>query len=69
MNAFLDSVAYGSWILHALVLLPLIGVVPVLLGPEATAKRTALVVTTHDASTFPLIAPRGAGRVRFPHRR
>src|SRR6476619_5052641 len=46
MNAFLDSVAYGSWILHALVLLPLIGVVPVLLGPEATAKRTALVVTT-----------------------
>ena len=36
MNAFLDSVAYGSWILHALVLLPLIGAVPVLLGPEAT---------------------------------
>jgi NADH-quinone oxidoreductase subunit M len=46
MTAFLDSVAYGSWILHALVLLPLVGVVPVMLGPEASAKRTALVVTT-----------------------
>ena len=46
MTAFLDSIGYGSWILHALVLLPLIGVVPVLLGPEASAKRTALVITT-----------------------
>ncbi len=46
MTAFLNSIAYGSWILHALVLLPLIGVVPVLLGPESTAKRTALVITT-----------------------
>jgi NADH-quinone oxidoreductase subunit M len=46
MTAFLDSIAYGSWILHALVLLPLIGVVPVLLGPEPSAKRTALVITT-----------------------
>jgi NADH-quinone oxidoreductase subunit M len=45
MNAFLDSIAYGSWILHALVFLPLIGVVPVLLGAEASAKRTALVTT------------------------
>src|SRR3954470_7438418 len=46
MTAFLHSIAYGSWILHALVLLPLIGVVPVLLGPESSAKRTALIVTT-----------------------
>src|SRR3954462_14193962 len=46
MTAFLHSIAYGSWILHALVLLPLIGVVPVLLGPEASAKWTALIVTT-----------------------
>src|SRR4051794_38496825 len=46
MTTLLNSIAYGSWILHALVLLPLIGIVPVLLGPEATAKRTALVVTT-----------------------
>jgi NADH-quinone oxidoreductase subunit M len=46
MTAFLNSLAYGSWILHALVLLPLVGIVPVLLGPETTAKRTALVVTT-----------------------
>jgi NADH-quinone oxidoreductase subunit M len=46
MSQFLDSIAYGSWILHALVLLPLVGVVPVLLGPESSAKRTALVITT-----------------------
>ena len=46
MNAFLQSIGYGQWILHALVLLPLVGVVPVLLGDERSAKRTALVVTT-----------------------
>jgi len=46
MSQFLDSIAYGSWILHALVLLPLVGVVPVLLGPESSARRTALIVTT-----------------------
>jgi NADH-quinone oxidoreductase subunit M len=45
MTPFLDSIGYGQWILHALVLLPLIGVVPVLLGPETAAKRTALAVT------------------------
>jgi NADH-quinone oxidoreductase subunit M len=36
---------YGQWILHALVLLPLAGVVPILLGEERSAKRMALVVT------------------------
>jgi NADH-quinone oxidoreductase subunit M len=46
MTAFLESIGYGTWILHALVLLPLVGVVPVLLGPESSAKRTALVITT-----------------------
>jgi NADH-quinone oxidoreductase subunit M len=46
MTDFLQSIAYGQWILHALVLLPLAGAVPVLLGPESAAKRTALVVTT-----------------------
>jgi NADH-quinone oxidoreductase subunit M len=46
MTAFLESIGYGTWILHALVLLPLVGVVPVLLGPEPSAKRTALVITT-----------------------
>jgi NADH-quinone oxidoreductase subunit M len=45
MTQLLASLAYDSWILHALVLLPLVGVVPVLLGPEASAKRTALAVT------------------------
>ncbi|HEX3233804.1 MAG TPA: NADH-quinone oxidoreductase subunit M [Gemmatimonadales bacterium] len=46
MSQFLESISYGQWILHALVLLPLIGVLPVLLGGEAAAKWTALVVTT-----------------------
>jgi NADH-quinone oxidoreductase subunit M len=46
MSAFLESIGYGGWILHALVVLPLIGVVPVLLGDERSAKRTALAVTT-----------------------
>jgi NADH-quinone oxidoreductase subunit M len=46
MTELLDSIGYGQWILHALVVLPLLGVVPVLLGPESWAKWTALVVTT-----------------------
>jgi NADH-quinone oxidoreductase subunit M len=46
MTAFLQSIGYGQWILHALIVLPLLGVVPVLLGDERSAKRTALVVTT-----------------------
>ena len=46
MTEFLDSIGYGQWILHALVVLPLLGVVPLLLGPESSAKWTALLVTT-----------------------
>jgi NADH-quinone oxidoreductase subunit M len=46
MSDFLYSIGYGRWILHALVLLPLAGVVPILLGDERSAKRTALVITT-----------------------
>src|SRR5215208_2695758 len=45
MTAFLHSIGYGQWILHALVLLPLAGVVPVLLGDQRSAKRMALAVT------------------------
>jgi NADH-quinone oxidoreductase subunit M len=45
MNQFLQSVAFDRWILHALILLPLAGVVPVLLGDERSAKRMALAVT------------------------
>jgi NADH-quinone oxidoreductase subunit M len=45
MTEFLHSIGYGHWILHALVLLPLLGAVPVLLGSESAAKRTALAVT------------------------
>ena len=46
MTAFLQSIGYGQWILHALVLLPLVGVVPILLGDERSARWTALAVTT-----------------------
>ena len=46
MTHLLESIGYGTWILHVLVVLPLIGVVPVLLGDERSAKHTALIVTT-----------------------
>jgi NADH-quinone oxidoreductase subunit M len=46
MTAFLQSIGYGQWILHALVLLPLVGVVPILLGGGRSARWTALVVST-----------------------
>jgi NADH-quinone oxidoreductase subunit M len=46
MTAFLQSIGYGQWILHVLLLLPLVGVVPVLLGDERSAKRTAFIITT-----------------------
>jgi NADH-quinone oxidoreductase subunit M len=45
MSQFLESIAFNQWILHALVLLPLVGTVPILLGDERSARRTALVVT------------------------
>src|SRR3954467_4327469 len=45
MTQLLESIHYDQWILHALILLPLAGVVPILLGDERTAKRTALLVT------------------------
>jgi NADH-quinone oxidoreductase subunit M len=41
MTELLNSVSYTSWILHALVWLPLVGMGAVLLGPEARAKKTA----------------------------
>jgi NADH-quinone oxidoreductase subunit M len=45
MSQLLESISFGQWVLHALVLLPLAGTVPILLGDERSAKRTALVVT------------------------
>jgi NADH-quinone oxidoreductase subunit M len=45
MSQLLESIAFNQWILHALVLLPLAGTVPILLGEERSARRTALVVT------------------------
>jgi NADH-quinone oxidoreductase subunit M len=45
MTEFLQSIGYNGWVLHAIVLLPLAGIVPILLAPEAAAKRIALAVT------------------------
>ncbi|HEV8357051.1 MAG TPA: NADH-quinone oxidoreductase subunit M [Gemmatimonadales bacterium] len=45
MTQLLAAIGYPQWILHVLLLLPLAGAVPILLGPVAAAKRTALVVT------------------------
>ncbi len=41
MLSFLDSIGYGDWILHALLWLPLVGMVLVLMGPAARAKHFA----------------------------
>jgi NADH-quinone oxidoreductase subunit M len=46
MNELLTSISFDRWILHALILLPLAGTVPVLLGDERNAKRVALVIAT-----------------------
>jgi NADH-quinone oxidoreductase subunit M len=46
MRELLASIYFDRWILHALILLPLAGTVPVLLGDERSAKRMALVITT-----------------------
>jgi len=41
INWVLDAVAYDAWILHALIWLPLAGVVGVLMAPEERAKHLA----------------------------
>lgn len=41
MTAFLEAIGYGSWGLHALVWLPVLGALPVLVGPESRAKKVA----------------------------
>ena len=46
MKELLASIYFDRWILHALILLPLAGTVPVLLGDERSAKRMALAITT-----------------------
>ena len=44
MSQFLASIGYGRWILHVLLIVPLVGAVPVLLARPALAKRLALLV-------------------------
>jgi NADH-quinone oxidoreductase subunit M len=45
MMPLLESVGYGQWVLHALVLIPIAGALLVLLVPERSAKHVALAVT------------------------
>ena len=45
MTDFLTRLDFAGWVLHALIVLPLVGIVPVLLAPAAQAKRIALAVT------------------------
>ncbi|HTL04241.1 MAG TPA: NADH-quinone oxidoreductase subunit M [Gemmatimonadales bacterium] len=45
MSSLLLAIGYQNWILHVLLLLPLLGIVPILAGSPGTAKRTALVIT------------------------
>lgn len=47
MTDFLASIGYDTWILHALVVLPLVGILPVLLVPRR-AREIALGVTVAE---------------------
>ena len=49
MNDFLNSVGYGQWILHALVIIPLVGVLLLLAVPERLARHVALGITLVEA--------------------
>ena len=44
MNAFLDSIGYGHWILHVLMVIPLLGIPVLFLVPARSARWVALVV-------------------------
>jgi NADH-quinone oxidoreductase subunit M len=41
MQAFLDSIGYGDWVLHVLLWLPLVGMALVLMAPVSRAKHLA----------------------------
>ncbi len=45
MSDFLLQIDYGSWILNTLLILPLVGVIPVVLAPANRAKHIAMAVT------------------------
>ena len=45
MTDFLALINYEHWILNALILLPLAGVLPIALAPAARARQIALGVT------------------------
>jgi NADH-quinone oxidoreductase subunit M len=46
MNAFLDSIGYGSWALHFVIWFPVVAMLVVLFASERTAKHIALAAAT-----------------------
>ena len=42
MTGFLESVGYGDWVLHAIMIIPLLGAMTVMSGPAHLAKKIAL---------------------------
>jgi NADH-quinone oxidoreductase subunit M len=49
MTSFLASVGYDRWIVHALLLIPLAGIIPILLAPARLARHLALWLTIIEA--------------------
>ncbi|MEX0891472.1 MAG: NADH-quinone oxidoreductase subunit M [Gemmatimonadota bacterium] len=45
MGGFFDAIGYGSWVLTALLLVPLAGIAVVLAGSEAAARKAGLAVS------------------------
>jgi NADH-quinone oxidoreductase subunit M len=45
MNQFLTSIGYDRWILHTLLILPVVGMLPILFAPARVAKHLALWLT------------------------
>jgi NADH-quinone oxidoreductase subunit M len=46
MGGFLDAIGYSSWIIHFLLLFPVIGTIAVLAGSERAAKHGAFAIAT-----------------------
>src|SRR6188474_141835 len=44
MREFLSSIGFNGWVLHALLIIPLVGAVFTAVVPAAVAKRLALVI-------------------------
>ena len=50
MSALLEAVGYGNWVLHALMVLPLVGAAAVFLGGAERAKWTGMTSKNRRAT-------------------